>query len=85
MSGDKLQGYRFLRQKPIDNYIVDFYCAELKLVIEIDGDSHLEMPEYDAERTRILGKYGLRLVRFTNETVLNNIEDVYKELLKLIP
>ena len=72
--------YKFLRQKPIDNYIVDFYCSELRLVIEIDGDSHAEAVEYDAARTRVLEAFGLTVVRYSNDDVLRNIEGVYDDL-----
>ena len=69
---------RFLRQRPIDNFIVDFYCAKLNLVIEIDGESHFtnEAKIYDAQRTLILESYGLQVIRFTNEDVLKNFEGV---------
>ena len=73
-------GYKFLRQKPIDGYIVDFYCSHLQLVIEIDGDSHAEAVEYDAERTRILEAYGLTVVRYTNHEIMHNLEGVYDDL-----
>jgi very-short-patch-repair endonuclease len=76
--------YKFLRQKPVGDYIVDFYCAGLQLVIEIDGDSHAETEEYDAERTKFLGSLGLRVIRFSNDDVLRNIEGVYEELSKTI-
>lgn len=72
--------YKFLRQKPIDNYIVDFYCSELSLVIEIDGDSHAETVEYDAVRTKVLEALGLTVVRYSNEDVLRNIAGVYDDL-----
>ena len=72
--------YKFLRQKPIDNYIVDFYCSELRLVIEIDGDSHAETIKYDAERTRVLQSSGLTVVRYTNDDVICNIQGVYEDL-----
>lgn len=72
--------YKFLRQKPIGNYIVDFYCAELLLVIEIDGDSHAESVEYDAERTKILESLGLTVFRYANDAVLRNIQGVYDDL-----
>ncbi|MGL4498857.1 MAG: endonuclease domain-containing protein, partial [Planktothrix sp.] len=67
--------------------IVDFYCAALKLVIEIDGDSHFteQGKQYDAERTVILEGYGLKVVRFTNVEVLQSFEGVCGELLGLIP
>ena len=78
--------YRVLRQRPIDNFIVDFYCAELKLVIEIDGDSHFtnDGKTYDLERTTNLEGYGLRVIRFTNNEVLNNIERVCQQIEKTI-
>jgi len=72
--------YKFLRQKPIDNYIVDFYCSELRLVIEIDGDSHAETIEYDAERTKVLQSLGLSVVRYTNDDVMRNIQGVFDDL-----
>jgi very-short-patch-repair endonuclease len=74
--------YKFLRQKPIDEFIVDFYCSSLKLVIEIDGDSHAEAVEYDAARTRILSNHGLTLIRYTNRDVLHNISGVYDDLVR---
>jgi very-short-patch-repair endonuclease len=69
---------RFLRQRPIDYFIVDFYCAQIKLVIEVDGDSHFT-PEgiaADRERTARLEGYGLRVIRFTNHEVLTSFPDV---------
>jgi len=72
--------YKFLRQKPIGGYIVDFYCSELRLVIEIDGDSHAETGGYDAERTRFLAALGLRVIRYTNDEIIHNIEGVYHDL-----
>jgi very-short-patch-repair endonuclease len=63
---------------------VDFYCADLQLVIEIDGDRHAETVEYDAERTSFLGSLELRVIRFSNDDVLRNIDGVYDELSKTI-
>lgn len=79
--------FRVLRQRPIDNFIVDFYCAKLRLVIEIDGESHFtdEGKDYDAERTSILEGYGLRVIRFTNAQVLKNLEGVCRQIEMLIP
>ena len=70
--------YRVHRQRPIDQFIVDFYCPELKLVIEIDGDIHNseDAQNYDLERTQILSGYGLTVIRFTNQEVLSNFEEV---------
>lgn len=69
--------YRVLRQRPIDHYIADFYCAKLRLVIEIDGTHHFTTSkEYDKKRTDILHAYGLQVIRFTNDQVLNNFQAV---------
>jgi very-short-patch-repair endonuclease len=74
----------FLRQKPIANYIVDFYCARNKLVIEIDGDSHFseEGETYDKERTAILEDYGLHVLRFTNRDVMENFANVCENIVE---
>ena len=70
--------YRVHRQRPIDNFIVDFYCPQLKLVIEIDGDSHYteNAQECDRQRTEILQGYGLKVIRFNNHDVLDNLAGV---------
>jgi very-short-patch-repair endonuclease len=81
----KLSKYKFIRQKPLAGYIVDFYCSELRLVIEIDGDSHAETAEYDEERTKILGALGLTVVRYANDDILKNIIGVYDDLIRMIP
>lgn len=62
---------RFQRQKSIDRFIVDFYCHQAKLVIEIDGSQHYEEQglAYDAERTAILNGYGLEVIRFSNRDI----------------
>jgi len=72
--------YKFLRQEPIANFIVDFYCSELHLVIEIDGDTHGESITYDLERTKLLNARGLTVIRYTNEDILKNIAGVYDDL-----
>jgi very-short-patch-repair endonuclease len=79
--------HRVHRQRPIDNFIVDFYCPSLKLVIEIDGETHdnQQAQEYDLERTRILERYGLKVIRFTNQDVLGNFEGVCEEIRGVIP
>ena len=76
----QFSGYKFLRQKPLGNYIVDFYCAELLLVIEIDGDSHALQIEYDAQRSRFLCGFGLRVIRYTNQEILQNLAGVFDDL-----
>ncbi len=68
--------WKFLRQKPIGSYIVDFYCAEKRLVIEIDGDSHFldrEAMEYDHKRTEFLQReHQIKVIRFCNSEVMRN-------------
>ncbi|AFY57705.1 hypothetical protein Riv7116_5323 [Rivularia sp. PCC 7116] len=78
----KMLKIRFLRQRPIDNFIVDFYCANLKIVIEIDGESHFtdEAKNYDEQRTSVLEGYGLQVIRFTNEEVFKNFEGVCESI-----
>lgn len=70
--------HRVLRQRPIDNFIVDFYCPALLLVIEIDGGGHYtdEGMEYDEKRSEILQSYGLWVERFSNRDVLDNFAGV---------
>ena len=80
----QLSGFKFLRQKPIDGYIVDFYCAALALVIEIDGDSHANQADYDVERTRVLNAYGLQVIRYTNDEIIYNPHGVYLHLIEQI-
>jgi len=77
---------RFNRQKPLGSYIVDFYCHERGLVIEIDGDTHggTEAQENDLERTRFLESFGLKVVRFANQEVLHNVDGVMTTLNRLI-
>ncbi len=73
---------KFRRQHPIAGYILDFYCHEAKLAIELDGSGHLEdgQAKYDDERTRILNEQGIRVLRFWNSDVLKNTESVLNEI-----
>lgn len=79
-------GVRIRRQHPIYKYIADYYCHELKLIIEIDGDIHLlkENHEYDINRDATLSEFGIQIIRFTNDQVINNIENVIEEIKKKI-
>lgn len=74
----QIAGVQFYRQKPLQSYIVDFYCAAAKLVIEVDGDSHFndEQIQYDSDRTKKLEDMGLRVLQFTNQEVLREMEGV---------
>lgn len=71
-----MHGYKFNRQKPLDEYIVDFYCRRLKLVIEIDGDSHDSKKIYDRRRQERLESLGLHIIRFYDHNVMQNIDGV---------
>ena len=77
---------RFRRQHPIGIFIVDFYCHEFKLAIEIDGEIHLEKEviDYDDGRTHDIEKLGVRILRFTNDQVYNNIDVVQQEIRQVI-
>jgi len=73
----KMLGYKFLRQKPIGNYIVDFFCNKLKLIIEIDGDSHTEEKfEYDVIRQKWLESRGINVLRFDDLEVKKDMKNV---------
>jgi len=69
-------GYKFNRQKPIGNYIVDFYCSELNLVIEIDGESHYNKEVHDKKRQLYLESLGLRVIRFDDDQVKQDMDGV---------
>ena len=66
-------GTRFKAQHPIDIFIVDFYCHKYKLVIEVDGGYHVNNQDYDEGRTAELEKFSIKVIRFLNEEVLNDI------------
>jgi len=74
----KVANCKFRRQHPIDIFIADFYCHEKKLVIEIDGEVHNQQKEYDINRTAEMENYGITVVRFTNEEVEKELENVIK-------
>ena len=76
----QLENYKFLRQKPLNNFIADFYCAELMLVIEVDGDSHIKQREYDMLRSEKLEEYGIKVIRYQNNEIMSNLDSVYKDL-----
>ncbi len=74
--------YRVRSQRPIDNYIVDFYCPSMKLVIEIDGEQHYseEGKTYDCERDAILASYGLKVLLITNNDVFVDFDSVCRRI-----
>lgn len=79
----KKTGYTFNRQRPVLNYIADFMCKELKLVIEVDGITHTfeQVIENDKIRQTKLEEYGFTVIRFTDNDVLTNIESVRRSIL----
>jgi adenine-specific DNA-methyltransferase len=74
----RLGGLKFRRQHPMGGYVLDFYCDEARLVVEIDGGGHAEpeQEEFDESRTRRLEEYGLCVLRFWNTDVLRNLQGV---------
>ena len=77
--------FRVLRQRPIDNFSVDFYCPKMKLIIEIDGAGHFKDDgrALDKERTKILEAYGLRVVRFSDHDVMMHFTGVCERILAM--
>jgi very-short-patch-repair endonuclease len=78
----KLEGKRFTKQHSITYYIVDFYCASEKLIIELDGEVHNNATahEYDTKRTKKLNALGYTVIRFENKMVFDNLASVLKEI-----
>ncbi len=73
-------GFDFHRQKPVDNFIVDFYCSELYLAIELDGYSHeqIEIAQKDRRKQKRLQSLSIHLIRFWDEEIFNDIENVLR-------
>ncbi|SDV99359.1 endonuclease domain-containing protein [Aequorivita viscosa] len=86
LKNKQLQDYKFRRQHPIHIYIVDFYCHELRLIIEIDGEYHNRADQIskDIERSELLKLQGLHIIRFSNKEVINSIGKVLTDLEKYI-
>ncbi|MDD7884792.1 endonuclease domain-containing protein [Flavivirga sp. 57AJ16] len=80
----QLKGRKFRRQHSIKNYIVDFYCASEKLIIELDGAYHLNVAQqnYDQERTEALENLGFKVLRFENKSVFKDSANVLEEISK---
>ena len=82
LQNKKFEGYKFRRQHPLHLFIVDFYCHELGLIIEVDGAYHetKEQEEEDEKRTELLKFQGLTVIRFTNDEVLADIDSVLTKI-----
>ena len=76
----QMLGYDFHRQKPIDEFVVDFYCPRLSLAIEIDGDSHEGKLEKDSKRQHDIEKFGIQFLRFSDEDVKRNLDGVLEAI-----
>ncbi|MEH2024730.1 endonuclease domain-containing protein [Nostoc sp.] len=76
----QILGFKFRRQQTIDRFIVDFYCNEARLVVEVDGEIHDYTQEEDAIRQEFLESLGLQIVRFRNEDVLERMEGVLQDI-----
>lgn len=87
LRANRLNGYKFKRQQPIGKYIVDFVNFENKLIVEVDGGQHNEKENIikDIERTKFLESSGFKVLRFWNNTVLNNIESCLEQILSSLP
>ena len=77
----QLGGFKFRRQHTVKPFIADFFCAELKLIIELDGDTHADRQHYDASRTQYLQRDGNHVVRFLNDDVFLHLEEVLNAIL----
>ncbi len=80
----RMNGYKFRRQAPMGNYIVDFICKEARLVIELDGSQHCSQKEYDLQRTNYLAARGYRVVRYWNNQVLQESDAVLEDIRGLL-
>jgi very-short-patch-repair endonuclease len=79
---DNKLGYKFIRQYSVEGYVVDFYCPEYRLAVEIDGETHKKPDQikYDQYRTKLLSAWGIRLIRFWNWEVKNHLTSVLHKI-----
>ncbi len=77
LNKNQMMGLQFRRQHPINMFVADFYCAKIKLVIEVDGDIHelLEYHEHDIGRSDILNDFGITVIRFSNDQIINDLDN----------
>jgi very-short-patch-repair endonuclease len=82
LNKNQIIGLQFRRQHPINRFIADFYCPKIKLIIEVDGSIH-ELPEYqvhDIGRSEILNDFGITVIRFTNEQIIEQTDSTVEEI-----
>jgi very-short-patch-repair endonuclease len=85
LRGKRLNGLKFRRQHPYENTILNFFCVEHQLVVELDGSVH-DLPdqsEYDEQRTKFLNEHGLRVVRFRNEDILKSLPIILQKIIEI--
>jgi very-short-patch-repair endonuclease len=80
LKGKQMKGFDFDRQRPIDNYIVDFYCKDLQLAIEVDGESHYGNEKADKRREKRLNKLGVNVLRFDDMEIVYALDEVLKKI-----
>ena len=85
--GRKVKGYKFRRQYSVGRYVIDFYCTTARIGVEIDGDSHFtkEQKKYDAIRSEYVGALGIKILRYTNEEIMNNLNGVLEDISTHLP
>ena len=86
LKGKKIKGLKFRRQYSVGKYVIDFYCTEIKLAIEADGDTHNsdDEIEYDRKRQSDIEIFGIRFLRIRNDEIFENIEEIIKKIEKTI-
>jgi very-short-patch-repair endonuclease len=82
--GRKFLNLKFRRQFSVGSYILDFYCPEISLAVEIDGGQHATNIEYDRARTEFINRLGIKVVRFWNNDITKNASGVYDELARIV-
>jgi very-short-patch-repair endonuclease len=76
----RLNGWKFRRQFPVDRYVVDFFCADAHLIVELDGGQHAARTDADAQRTKVLEAMGYMVLRYWNNDVMQNIDGVLEDI-----
>src|SRR5947207_2002021 len=82
LRGQRLAELKFRRQHPLGPFVLDYYCHEARIAIELDGDSHDGRYQYDADRQRLIEQQGIRVLRFGNDDVLHDMDSVLLAILK---
>jgi very-short-patch-repair endonuclease len=80
LKNKQLESRKFRRQYSLGDYILDFYCSQERLAIEIDGEIHLQKQEYDKERTQFIENFNIKVLRFKNEEVESDLEKVLETI-----